>query len=215
MAYGQNAHSCDPLSYYSSGFPLIIGVYAGQHIFFSFAQEHSSSAFTTLSLRLVEEKRTMDTTSPLLTSNTLLQSWTWCIIFNIIKERKIIKMYPSECGRALKYVTCKGKKWCSIIPKRDAEKRQLLQRPNPNILPTILPKAPIILCRSDNMYNRKGRLKSQGIFPNKSHPQPTHNTRKTTNPTQIPPSPTQHLNKHAPSYTHTPPPSHTSQFKTT
>ena len=96
-------------------------------------------------------KRTMDTTSPLLTSNTLLQSWTWCIIFNIINERKIYwKMYPSECGRALKYVTCKGKNWCSIIPKRDAEKRQLLQRPNPNILPTILPKAPIILCRSDN-----------------------------------------------------------------
>ena len=65
-------------------------------------------------------------------------------------------MYPSECGRALKYVTCKGKNGCSIIPKRDAEKWQLLQRPNPNILPTILPKAPKILCRRD--YNRKGRL---------------------------------------------------------
>ena len=186
--------------------------------FFSFPQEHSSSAFITLSLRLVGGKRTMDTTSPLLTSNTLLQSWTWCIIFNIIKERKIYwKMYPSECGRARKCVTWKGKNWCSIIPKKDAEKQQLLQRPNPNILPTILPKAPIILCRSDNMYNRKGRLQSQGIFPNKSQPQPTHNTRKTTNPTQIPPSPTQHLNKHAlihtHTHTHTPPP--TSQFKTT
>ena len=44
-------------------------------------------------------------------------------------------MYPSECGRALKYITCKGKNGSSIIPKRDAEKRQLLQRPNPNILP--------------------------------------------------------------------------------
>ena len=79
-------------------------------IFFSFPQEHSSSAFITLWLRLVGGKRTMDTTSPLLTSKTLLQSWTWCIIFNIIKERKIYwKMYPSECGRARKYVTCKGK----------------------------------------------------------------------------------------------------------
>ena len=95
-------------------------------------------------------------------------------------------MYPCECGRALKYITCKGKNGSSIIPKRDVEKRQLLQRPNPNILPTILPKAPIILCRRD--YNRKGRLKSQGIFPNKSQPQPTDNTRKTTNPTQVPPS---------------------------
>ena len=72
-------------------------------------------------------------------------------------------MNPSECGRVLKYVTCKGKSGCSIIPKRDAEKRQLLQRPNPNILPTILPKAPKILCRRDYMYNRKVRLKSQII----------------------------------------------------
>ena len=31
-------------------------------------------------------------------------------------------MYPSECGRALKYITCKGKNGSSIIPKRDAEK---------------------------------------------------------------------------------------------
>ena len=100
-------------------------------------------------------------------------------------------MYPSECGRALKYVTCNGKNGCSIISKRDAEKRQLLQRPNPNILPTILPKAPIILCRRDYMYNRKGSLKSLSIFPNKSQPQPTDNTRKKTNPTQVPPSPTQ------------------------
>ena len=66
----------------------------------------------------------------------------------------------------------KVKMGCSIIPKSDAEKRQLLQRPNPNILPTILPKAQIMLCRRD--YNRKGRLKSQGIFPNKSQPQPTN-----------------------------------------
>ena len=146
---------------------------------------------------------TVDTTSPLLTSNTLLRSRTWCIIFNILKERTFIeKMYPSECGRALKkYITCKGKNGCSIIPKTDAEKRQLLQRPNPNILPTLLPKAPIILCRRD--YNRKGRPKSQGIFPNKSQPQPTDNTRKTTNPPQVPPSPTQNLNKHALIHTHT------------
>ena len=68
------------------------------------------------------------------------------------------------------------------------------------VLPTILQKAPKILCRRD--YNRKGRLKSQGIFPNKSQPQPTDNTRKTTNPTQVPPSPTQHLNKHALIHTH-------------
>ena len=88
-----------------------------------------------------------------------------------------------------------------------------IQRPDSNILPTILPKAPIlILCSSD--YNRKGRLKSQGIFPNKSQPQPTHNTRKTTNPTQVPPSPTQHLNKHA-LIIHIHTPSHTSQFITT
>ena len=107
--------------------------------------------------------------------------------------------------KGLKYIICKGKNGCSIIPKRDAEKRQLLQRPNPNILPTILTKAPIILYRRD--YNRKGRLKSQGIFPNKSQPQPTDNTRKPTNPTQVPPSPTHHLNKHALIHTHphTPP----------
>ena len=64
-------------------------------------------------------------------------------------------MYPSECGRALKYVTCKGKNGCSIIPKRDAEKQQVLQRPNPNILPTIPPKAPIILYRRDYMSNHR------------------------------------------------------------
>ena len=106
------AHSC----YYLTGVQV-------PFFFFSTRAQLSSSAFITLSLRLVGGKRTMDTTSPLLTSNTLLQSWTWCIIFNIIKERKIYwKMYPSECGRGLKYVTCKGKNWCSIIPKRDAEK---------------------------------------------------------------------------------------------
>ena len=82
---------------------------------------------------------------------TLLQSWAWCI-FSII----------SECGRALKYIICGGKNWVSIIPKRDAKNWPLLQRPNPNILPTILPKAPIILCRRD--YNRKGRLKLQISF---------------------------------------------------
>ena len=87
------------------------------------------------------------------------------------KKKNIEEMYPSECGRALKYNTCKGKNGCSIIPKRDAEKRQLLQRPNPNILPTIL--APIILCRRDYMYNREGRLKSQGIFfQTKPNPNP-------------------------------------------
>ena len=101
-------------------------------------------------------------------------------------------MYPSECGRALKYVTCKGKNGCSIIPKRDAEKQQLLQRPNPKILPIILPKAPMILCRWDYMCNRKGHLKSQGIFPNKSQPQPTDNTRKNNKPNpcrSLPPQP--------------------------
>ena len=110
-------------------------------------------------------------------------------------------MYPSECGWALKYVTCKGKNGCTIIPKRDAEKRQLIQRPNPNIL-TILPKAPIILCRRDYMYNRKGRHKSQGIFPNKSQPQPTDNT-KTTNPTQVPPSLPNPTSKQTCTHTHT------------
>ena len=91
-------------------------------------------------------------------------------------------MYPSECGRALKYVTCKGKNGCSIIPKRDAEKRQLLQRPNPNILPTILPKAPQILCRRDYMYNRKRTSQITGHFPNKSQLQPTDNTHTHTHP---------------------------------
>ena len=106
--------------------------------FFFFSTRAQLKCFYYPVLETGGEKRTMDTTSPLLTSNTLLQSWTWCIIFNIIKERKLYwKRYPSECGRALKYDTCKGKNLCSIIPKRDAEKRQLLQRPNPNILPTI------------------------------------------------------------------------------
>ena len=61
--------------------PLSRPIFSG-HFFFPFPQEHSSSAFITLSLTLVGGKRTMDTTSPLLTPNTLLQSWTWCIIFN-------------------------------------------------------------------------------------------------------------------------------------
>ena len=80
--------------------------YAGTFFFFfffSFPQEHSSSVFITLYLRLVGGKRTVDTTSPLLTSNTLLQSWTWCI-YNIQyhqrKEYFIEKMYPGECERA-------------------------------------------------------------------------------------------------------------------
>ena len=71
-------------------------------------------------------------TSPLLTSNTLLQSWTWCI-YNIQyhqrKEYFIEKMNPSECGRALKYITCKGKNGRSIIPKKDAEKWKLFYQP--------------------------------------------------------------------------------------
>ena len=161
------------------------------------------------------KKRTMDTTSPLLTSNTLLQSWTWCIIFNIIKERKLYwKRYPSECGRALKYVTCKGKNWCSIIPKRDAEKRQLLQRPNPNILPTILPKAPKILCRSDNMYNRKRTSQITGHF-SKQIPTPTHTQHKKNNKPNPDPSLPNPTSKQTCTHTHIHTPSHTSQFKTT
>ena len=38
-------------------------------------------------------------------------------------------MYPSEYGRALKYITCKGKNGSSIIPKRDAEKWKLFYQP--------------------------------------------------------------------------------------
>ena len=38
-------------------------------------------------------------------------------------------MYPSECGRALKYITCKGKNGSSIIPERDAEKWKLFYQP--------------------------------------------------------------------------------------
>ena len=52
---------------------------------------------------------------------TLLQSCTW-YIFNIIKEKYIEKMYPSECGRALKYIICEGKNGCSIIPKKEMQK---------------------------------------------------------------------------------------------
>ena len=103
------------------------------------------------------------------------------------RKKYIEKMCPSECGRALKYITCKGKNGCSIIPKRDAEKQQLLQRPNPNILPTILPKAPIILCRRD--YNRKGRLKSQGIFPNPNPNPQTTQEKQQTQPRSLPPQP--------------------------
>ena len=69
--------------FYISPSPILFS-----YLFFSFPPEHSSSAFITLSLRLVGERK-VDTSSPLLTSNTLLQSWTWCIIFNIIKARKI------------------------------------------------------------------------------------------------------------------------------
>ena len=102
------------------------------NFFFFFPQEHSPSVFITLYLRLVGGKSTVDTTSPLLTSNTLLQSWTWSI-YNIQyhqrKEYFIEKMYPSECGRALKYTTCKGKNGSSIIPKRDAEKWKLFYQP--------------------------------------------------------------------------------------
>ena len=114
-------------------------------------------------------------------------------------------MYPSECGRALIYVTCKGKNGCSIKPKRDAEKRQLLQRPNPNILPTILPKAPIIYYAA--VYNRKGCLKSHGIFPNKSQPQPTDNTKiQQTQPRSLPPNPpSKQTCTHTHTHPHTPP----------
>ena len=38
-------------------------------------------------------------------------------------------MYPSECERAQKYITCKGKNESSIIPKRDAEKWKLFYQP--------------------------------------------------------------------------------------
>ena len=31
-------------------------------------------------------------------------------------------MYPSECGRALKYIICEGKNGCSIIPKKKMQK---------------------------------------------------------------------------------------------
>ena len=111
----------------SSSFIIFIIFY-----FFSFPQEHSPSVFIALYLRLVGGKSTVDTTSPLLTSNTLLQSWTWCINNIQYHERKeyfIEKMYPSECGRALKYITCKGKNGSSIIPKRDAEKWKLFYQP--------------------------------------------------------------------------------------
>ena len=90
--------------------------------FFSFPQEHSSSAFITLSLRLGGGKDNG--------YHQPLSHFQYCItIMNMVhniqyhqRKKDIEKMYPSECGRALKYVTCKGKNWCSIIPKRDAEK---------------------------------------------------------------------------------------------
>ena len=113
-------------------------------------------------------------------------------------------MYPSECGRALKYVTCKGKNGCSIKPKKRCRKVAAATKAKPKYFTNHTTKGTKILCKRDYMYNRKGRLKSQGIFPNKSQPQPTDNTRKTTTPTQVPPSPTQHLNKHALIHIHTP-----------
>ena len=97
-------------------------------------------------------------------------------------------MYPSECGRALKYIICEGRDACSIILERDAESQQYLQRLNPNILPTILSDAPNVLCRMD--YNRKGSLKSQGIFPNKCNPNPqTTLEKQQTQPRSLPPQP--------------------------
>ena len=90
-------------------------------------------------------KSTVDTTSPLLTIKCICNYTCTRCTFSIIKEKYIEKINPSECGRALKYIIFEGKNWGSIIPKRDVENWQLLQRPNPNILPTILPKAPIIL----------------------------------------------------------------------
>ena len=74
---------------------------------------------------------------------TLLQSCTW-YIFNIIKEKYIEKMYPSECGRALKYIICEGKNGCSIIPKKRYRKPAAVRKAQPKYFPTILPKAPII-----------------------------------------------------------------------
>ena len=38
-------------------------------------------------------------------------------------------MYPSECGRALKYIICEGKNGCSIIPKKGAESQLQFQGP--------------------------------------------------------------------------------------
>ena len=153
-------------------------------LFFSFPQKHSSSVFITVSLRLVGGKKYSRYHQP---PSHFQYSITFMnMVHNIQyhqqwskKEKYIEKMYPSE-SRALKYVTCKGKDGCSIIPKRGAEKWELLQRPDPNILPTILPRAPIILCRRDYMCNRKGRSQITGHF-SKQIPTPTHRQHKKNN----------------------------------
>ena len=99
-------------------------------------------------------------------------------------------MYPSECERALKYVTCKGKNGCSIIPKRDVEKWQLLQRQNPNILPTILPKAPKYYTKGTTCTIEKDVSNHRAFFQTNPNPNPqTTQEKQQTQPRSVPPQP--------------------------
>ena len=76
-----------------------------------------------------------------------LQSCSWCrCIFNIIKEKYIEKMKPSECERALKYIICKGKNGCSIIPKKRCKKPAAVTKSQPKYFTNHTNKGTIYIC---------------------------------------------------------------------
>ena len=122
-------------------------------------------------------------------------------------------MYPSECGRTLKYITCKGKNGSSIIPKRDAEKRKLLQRPN------LGPKY-----FTNHSYQKHQKYYAEGttiekdvsnhraFFQTNPNPSPqTTQEKQQTQPRSLPPNPTSKQTcTHTHTHPHTPP-----QFITT
>ena len=69
-------------------------------------------------------------------------------------------MYPSECGRVLKYITCKGKNGSSIIPKRDAEKWKLFyQHTTKSTKNTIFFRCILILSKKEiTFWNREQNM---------------------------------------------------------
>ena len=122
------------------------------------------------------------------------------MVHNQYHQRKYIeKMKPRECGRALKYNICEGKNGRSLLPKNRYRQPAAVTTAQSKYFTNHTTKGTKILCRMD--FNRKGSLKSQGTFPNKSQLQLT-NTRKTNKPTPGPslPNPT---SKQTCTHTHT------------